>query len=489
MRFETGTRTLNWDGIKLALRLAAGVFLLAVAFLAPAPSSIDEDSMLAVSESLVTSQDFTVPAYLGAEGPDGRHFSRWYPLLSILAMPGTAAGHVLAEWLDLPPHYLAAVLGMVLSAAISAACAGVVLLLVLRLGGTARSALATGTAFAFGTIAFTYSRTFYAEPLLALLTAIALVAVLGRSKTEAWIAAAASALAILAKPSGIVVGPILSLYRLARREPLGEALQPLAGSCLGLSIYMGYNAHRFGDFLNFGQPSTFGIAGFGEAVMGLLVSPGRGLLWYCPVVLVLAGLGLATWKRLEFLLLAAVALGYLGLHSVWAQWHGGWCWGPRFLLPALPGLVALTAFLTGRKWRRALAVLTVAGFVINAPMLVSSFKKYHAEAQAAGLPPERFYWSLPDSPLVNAWGAAGRQIEAASATNVDDVVSHSGIADRAGTAQNQLRIVTLWWWMLPAADIPRWAGVVIAALLTGAGFRVLSRAWTLAGRCPLPRPA
>ncbi|HVX67843.1 MAG TPA: hypothetical protein VHA11_14625, partial [Bryobacteraceae bacterium] len=427
MRFESVVRALSRNDFKLALLVGAAVFLLEVAFLAPAPSSIDEDSMLAVSESLVASQSFAVPAYLGAPGPDGQHFSRWYPLLSIVAMPTTAAGHAMAELLDLPGHYVAAVFGMVLSAGISAVCAAVVLLLGLQLGGTARAAVAAGAAFAFGTISVTYSRTFFAEPLLGLLTAIALLGALSTSQTGQRIATAASALCVLAKPAGIVIGPLLSAYLLLRKEPLHRALQPLAASAAGLALYMGYNFHRFEDPLNFGQPTDFGVAGAGQAILGLLVSPGRGLFWYCPVVLALAGLGRLLWKRLEPALIVAVALAYLGLHSLWAQWHGAWCWGPRFLLPALPGLLALTALLTRVAWRRAFVALACAGFLVNAPMLFSSFKQYHAEAHEAGLPLEQFLWNLPDSPLVNAWGAAQRQVAAARATDVKDVVSASGV--------------------------------------------------------------
>ena len=290
LQFESVIRPLARADMRLALVLALGVFLVAAAFLAPTTSSVDEDSMLAVSQSLVSGFSFSVPyqegEHLGEFGRNGQYYSDWYPLPSIIAMPTTAVGLLAARAVHFPARYLVAICGMVLSAAILAACAAIVLILVLRMGGDAADAVFAGLAYAFGTIAFEYSRTFYAEPLLALMTAVAVLCVFSRSKTAILSAAFACALCVLAKPTGIVVGPPIALYLFLRREKLSRAVLPAVGTSVGLLVYFAYNLYRFGRPLDFGQPLDFELSGFGNAFLGLLDQPRAGaalLLSSCAV--------------------------------------------------------------------------------------------------------------------------------------------------------------------------------------------------------------
>jgi hypothetical protein len=460
---------------RLAAILALGVFLTYLAFLSPAPSSIDEDTTVRVAESLVTQHNFTVPPNQGKLGREGRYYSRWYPLSSIVAIPAVALGYGVSAVVHVPAHYAAAFFCLALSALLSAATAGFVSLIALRIGGSASAAISAGLAYAFGTIAFTYARTFFADPLLALLSAASIFFAFGITRPSLTICVGLCALSVLAKPPGIVLGPVLSAYLLVRDKSVQRAIGPLIGTCTGLALYGLYNWSRFGSPLDFGQPPDFTLKGFGEALTGLLVSPRAGLLWYCPIVLSITALARSAWRQLELLALTLVPVAYLVLHATWVWWAGGWSWGPRLLLSALPALLAMTALLTSRASRRRFAALAMIGFVVNAPMLISSFKRYHAETAAVNMPDSRFTWSLPDSPLVNAWGVAARQIEDAKSTDVRLIVRNSGIRDRSAMSQNSLKVVTLWWWMLPAAGLPRWIGVIASLLLLIVGIWVMTR--------------
>src|SRR6516162_1907498 len=71
----------------LALSVSLGFALFFLAFLPPGIYSIDGNSMLAVAESLVLNHDVSVPNGLGSVGSDGRVYSNWYPLLSLLSLP------------------------------------------------------------------------------------------------------------------------------------------------------------------------------------------------------------------------------------------------------------------------------------------------------------------------------------------------------------------------------------------------------------------
>jgi hypothetical protein len=109
-----------------------------------------------------------------------------------------------------------------------------------------------------------------------------------------------------------------------------------------------------------------------EGALGLLFSRSHGVAPWAPV-LFLAALG---WP---FLLkerpatggVLAAALLLFGLFAFWREWEGGWCYGPRLLVPAFPlwgmGLVRTFSLrplqrLAGRLFS---ALMLTAGFLIN----------------------------------------------------------------------------------------------------------------------------
>lgn len=105
----------------------------------------------------------------------------------------------------------------------------------------------------------------------------------------------------------------------------------LPGLALSALLWGLFNWHRFGSPLRDGHgqdpaaaldPASLGIA-------GLLVSPGKGLVFYAPVVF----LGLARCR--DWRLWTPLAASVL-LHGLMHDWTGGTGWGPRFLVPVLP---------------------------------------------------------------------------------------------------------------------------------------------------------
>ncbi len=459
------------------LLCAIGAGLVLAAFFPALIYSVDGNSMIAVAESLATGHGFTVPsAGLGAPGRCGFYYSKWYPLLSVLAAPPVALGVLVSRSLGLPQHYVAAVFGVMLSPIIAAATVLLVAMVARRLGASTRGALLAALAFGFGTMAMTYSREFFADPLLALITIAGIYFALNES---AGAAAASAALAVLAKPTGIVLGPCLGGYLLCRGLCARRWLAPWGGTAAGLLVYFAYNWSRFGNALDFGQRGYFAFNVVLSASTGLLVSPGSGLLWYCPVVIAIAWLPAMTFKRLDTVLIVAVALAYLAEHSLWIFWVGGWSWGPRLLLPAVPGLSALTGLLEQRR-RWVLAALAVAGFIVNAPTLMCFYERYDQEAAAARIGTRAQTWDPRHAPLLRIWGAAWRETEDAwrEADQVGAFVHQAGSEPVARTVASSraLRIVNLWWWMLPAIGVPRIAGAAVSLALLIAGVWLIARA-------------
>src|SRR4029077_2407357 len=165
---------------------------------------------LAVAESIVTGHNLTVPVGLGIPGRDDLVYSSWYPLQSLLAVPFVAVALLISRLFHVPLHFIAAAFAGVLPALFTAATVSLVALISLQLGSTLEGARRAALCFAAGTIAMVYFRTFYAEALLSLLVAGGIYFALVRTPRAIVLAALLALLALLAKPSGILLAPALS---------------------------------------------------------------------------------------------------------------------------------------------------------------------------------------------------------------------------------------------------------------------------------------
>ena len=476
--------TRNAHNVRRATALTvAGIWLVLLAFTSPVIPKGDGSSMFAVAESIVTHRSIVVPPDLGSLGRGGRYYSPLYPLLSVILVPFVAAGEALARVVHMSPHYLAGSAALICPSMLITANALMTIALALRLGTTVEGALLSGFAFVFGTIALVNAREVLADPLLALLTASTIYLAFGDSgnlKTTA--IGVVSALAVLAKPTGLIVGPAAAVFLVIRRRDIGAAAAPLGGAVIGMVLYLGYNDYRFGDPLFFGESAVFRLANVPVGVMGQLVSPGHGLFWYCPAVLALLFLPKSVFWRAETWLVIGVAAAYLISYSAWWVWDAGWSWGPRFMIAGLPGLMALTGFLNerGRRW---LIMLTIVGVVIAAPTLVSYYERVYVESAAAGITDPVRDWSITEAPITAVWGAAKRTIRASflPQNDVRLLVRQAGAEyHKTADAMPGLKVIALWWWMLPAAHIPAWIGALAALAMVVTGTVLVAQGLRLA---------
>jgi hypothetical protein len=458
----------------------AGFALITLALMAPINASSDGSSMLQVGTSLATGHGFAVPCEFGISGRNGQCFSTYYPLQSILAVPLIALGRAVAGITAGPPRYLG---GFAAQAVPSLAAAGVASLtayLALGLGASRRRALLAGITVIFATEVATYYRSFFAETLAALLVCLA---VWGFLRADRWRVLAPVAVGglVLAKPQlvliGLALGAVFSLVQ-RRRRPITEAV---IATAIAAIAYAGYNALRFGDVTNFGgdarayHATTLTPTKLLEAAGLLLISPGRGWLIYSPIVI----LGLyAAWKRRReplaiaaLTVLVATLIPYLGNPGI------GHNWGSRYLVPAIPLFVALAWAAPARRWLAP--TLAVAGLVIAAPTFFSAYERAYIEQTAHGHLPADTYWSLRRAPLVSIWTSMPHQIESASRTDVKDLAKQPDVPvpRTANSVQGHkvLRVIPQWWWMTPAANVPRPVGLLLTLTMLATGAGILAR--------------
>jgi hypothetical protein len=139
--------------------------------------------------------------------------------------------------------------------------------------------------------------------------------------------------------------PESSLATLRFGIQVGLFVGPIMLATLFIFIY---NAVRFGSGFDTGYHFDSG-EGFTtpilEGLLGLLVSPYRGVFWHTPVF-ILSLIALPFFARRHRLEAASIVAGsalLIGLYSMWWMWWGGFAWGPRFLVPFSPFWVLLLA--------------------------------------------------------------------------------------------------------------------------------------------------
>ena len=247
----------------------------------------------------------------------------------------------------------------VLPAVTSALSALVFYLLALSFGYRASVSLLLAAASSLGTIAFVYAQSHFSEPTVGLCWLAGLLAIRRHEETgrRRWLALTGACLgfAFVTKTTAALAIPVLGMlaFRSLRRFPAGraKAFAALIGPAIAMfAVVLWYNHYRYGDILAFGYAKGRNAdLAFGTPILtglfGILLSPGKGLFFYSPV-LVLALIGIPAFlrrHRAEGLAIIILAGAWLLIHAKWWAWSGDFGWGPRLMLPVIPLLLLFAA--------------------------------------------------------------------------------------------------------------------------------------------------
>ena len=233
--------------------------------------------------------------------------------------------------------------------------------------------------------------------------------------------------AAAARYTAVALLPILAIQvglsnlRRSTREPLSRLVR--AGVAIGWLVSVPVVGALVLAVVLRHLPTIWGGAGAGIAqgwldfplwngVYGLLLSPGKGLLWYAPAA-ALAGAGLVSFvrrHRTSAIVYVALPLAYVLIYGSKGVWHGGG-WGPRYLVPLIPfsvcwSLPVASRLMHGaRRAARGAAIGLTAlsagaqllGVLKHPNLYTVMFRDHVAPAlrsygQALGGTPARSYW-------------------------------------------------------------------------------------------------
>lgn len=333
---------------------------------------------------------------------------------------------------------------MLVNPLLTALTAGVLLLLLRAQGSALPAAALTALGYGSATFAWVYTRTYFREPLAALLLTVAAfcIVLLGDQhlrpaavRGAAGLALAAVLAAIAVKLACFAAVPALlwlalpPLQRVRVRSGLGWTALLLVGS-LALLLAAGSSPATvrlslpyFGFVLR--ALASASPAYVAEAVIATLISPARSIFYYAPFLLLsfyalrhartrLFG---AAWMLAGLLLgLQAVAYG--------AEWWAPTGWGLRTLLPALPLLVAgcAPAIEHALQAGRRKNVFALLGAGVAVQLLGVAYANQSVVAQAGwAMPRTAALWNPRDAEVVaqvrqlwqgQAWELAAIQVGA-----------------------------------------------------------------------------
>jgi hypothetical protein len=383
--------------------LAGGlVFLLAFGVFAATTNRLTgyEPETAAVAAGLVEEghlwgvEDAALPTLQAeVQGKTEHHYARAGLLQPLLEAPFFEAGHFIDGHFGSSGAYPYRLIFLwFYNPLIAAVAAAALFALVFLTRRSLRWAIAIAVLFVLASIAWPYAKigmetTFMAASLVSF-------ALAAWARTQArWMPWALTGFAVGAaaacKPySGLVVIPIAILLWPSWRAADGRTrLRLLLAAALPVLLWVAaigwYNWDRFGSVTSFGYSDSSLTLSMPLNVLGLLFSPGKGLILYSPLV-VLGALGISRlWRQDRWLVASLVSfVAMLTLIAGASTYWGDELWGPRYVVPAAWTLLVPIAWWCDSKARkRVLVGVAVAAFAVQVVAVSAYYGQYVPVAQ------------------------------------------------------------------------------------------------------------
>ncbi len=311
----------------------------------------------------------------GDRAPRAGHlYSDKAPGASMVAAPAVALASLVAPSPRTGPSLarLAWVATFAAASLPTVACALLLALAALRLGASRTASFAGALCLGLGTPAWTQATLLFGHALSSACLFAAFTAALAlrtdggsiRDRRLGWCVGITAGVAVLTEFPAAVPACALAVYALVAAgsaERRREVFPRVVAGALCIAFVLGaYDLAAFGAPTRLGYGTVAGFDGMQEGVLGitwpkptvlweLLGGSYRGLFRIAPVFVAapagLWALAKAPASRAPAIVAAVVAAWYVLFNAAYHYWDGGYSFGPRHMLPAMPfvtlGLVAL----------------------------------------------------------------------------------------------------------------------------------------------------
>ena len=200
-------------------------------------------------------------------------------------------------------------------------------------------------------------------------------------------------------------------------------------------------------------------------IAGILISPGKSLLIYAPLLIVSAFLFKKFYQEhpKEAIYIGALTILWFVLHSRLRSWYGAWGWGPRHYITILPLIFLPFAVNIEYVLRKTILkvtsiILGTFGFILGLSSIISNWHFRMEYARQRGLMgDEVFIWSFGDSQSMDmlkaGFGNIMRILTHAPIITIKDTYSEAN--------EYASSTVNLWVTSFVYAGIPWYATVIL----------------------------
>lgn len=397
------------------LILFAGLYLFTVR---GTYTSVDDVPRYNLTNAIVTKGSFEIPPSIMSSSStvDGRRYSKYGIGMSLLLIPaylkGRVVGRLVPESLVRAMHDPAIWMMSATNAIVGAWAVALLFLIARRIGYRDRTATAVALSAGLASMLWIYSQTSFEHVLVLVMLEIVVLVCLGEGAPRTWPAIAAGCamgyIFLTRWGDGWIFLPGVAALFIVRviKSTEGNRLSfkpvlafgvPVA---LGIGLAMAYNYVRFYDPFELGyDDDNVSFHFLHRGLFGFLFSPAKSVFVFTPLlVLAVAGFGRLA-RRLGGGLRAAGWFWLLGaplvVYSLFENWHGGWCFGPRYILPSVVlATIALGEWLEDPRWSKSLArplsfaALFILGVYAQIICLGSDFNSYSNVAHSFRFMPD-----------------------------------------------------------------------------------------------------
>jgi hypothetical protein len=252
---------------------------------------------------------------------------------------------------------------------------------------------------ALATPLWTYSTEFFGHVPSALLVTLAWFTLLGfpgrrvsLSAGQAALGGAAAGFAVSTEYPTVLIVVVIFATLLLRRTTFPILAYAIAGAiagaipallyhqlAFGAPWITGYGLKAHGDFQAIHEQGILGVSlPKLESLWGVLFSARRGMLFYCPLLLLMP---VGLWRMVEKrgwrdagpILMATAA--YVLFAAGFVDWPAGWCAAARHLIPIVPLVAAIALFgaagLSEHRWGAAIVVILITVSGANALLSIA----------------------------------------------------------------------------------------------------------------------
>lgn len=298
-----------------------------------------------------------LPSRLVTQGVNGVCYGKYGIGLPLMSVPLYLTGRLISGPAPANPNELSLprLFVSTLNQLVTAVTCSILYILGFKITGNKKQAVELTLVFGLFTIAWPYASTSFSQPIIGflLLATIALIYT-SHSLTNSLLAGIFLGWAFLVRLDSLPLIMVVGIWAVNKMwttrttksssakvdkafiSSIAAIVLPIAASFILFGVIQ---LNHFGSLFQTGYEGEAWSHPFLTGFFGQLFSFGKGIMFYSPLVLLVPfGLSILYREGIKDLPILATILFLLQLliYSSWWSWSGGWAWGPRFLVPALP---------------------------------------------------------------------------------------------------------------------------------------------------------